>query len=65
MVDNLPLYYKLYFGFKNIIYMDNCNTYIAPQIKKAIIAYGYYIKYLPLYSPDLSLIELTFLLLKA
>ncbi len=44
--------------------MDNVNIYYNPIIAEAIRARGYLVRYLSLYSPDFSSIELLFNILK-
>jgi transposase len=48
-----------------VIILDNNSTYIDEIIIDAIEAEGHVVRFLPPYSPDFNLIELTFPVLKA
>ena len=48
-----------------VVVLDNCSTHIGSAIRDAIEAEGHLVRFLPPYSPDFNLIELSFSVLKA
>ena len=48
-----------------MICLDNLNVYLDPRVRRVIEEKGMQPKFLPLHSPDYSLIELTLVMLKA
>ena len=48
-----------------MVCLDNLNVYLDPCVQAALEDKGCLIKFLPLYSLDYSLIELTYSVLKA
>ncbi len=64
LIDQLLPLCNEYPGERSIIVLDNVSIHMDPSIVQAIEAKGCLVKYLPPYSPDFNLIELTFSVLK-
>jgi transposase len=48
-----------------VVVMDNCSTHINRRVERALREAGYFVQYLPPYSPDFNPIELVWSVLKA
>jgi len=65
LVDKLLPSYRPYPGSNSVIILDNASSHYNLKIADAIRVRGYLVRYLLLYSPQFSLIELSFSILKA
>jgi transposase len=61
----LLFHYNAYPGLNSVIVLDNASVYCDQRIANAIRAKGCLVRFLPPYSPEYSLIELSFSVLKA
>jgi transposase len=65
LVEEFLLFCNPFSGLNSVIILDNANSHYNPIIAETIHARGCLVRYLPLYSPDFSPIELSFSVLKA
>jgi transposase len=58
-------YCNLYLGLRSILLIDNTSQHDIPRLRAICSRYGVHVEELPLYSPELNLIELSFRVIKA
>jgi hypothetical protein len=65
ITNNLLSHCNVYPAPRSVIIMNNASAHRNPRIQEVIETYKCRVKYLPLYSPNYNLIELSFSILKA